>query len=113
MNNVIVIPTFLLMTLLGAVGSYYLKCATGEAGGLMKIVASKWFKLGGALYFISAILNVYLLRFIPYVLFLPLTSITYVWSMVLAKFFLKERISVLKIAGIVVIFCGIVCIVLP
>ena len=113
MSKFYVAAAFILMTLLGAMGSYYLKCATGRSSGLVRLAMSKWFMLGGVLYFVSALLNIYLLRFIPYVVFLPLTAITYVWSMLLARVFLRERITAFKVVGIVTIFCGIVCLVLP
>jgi len=103
-----IILLFLLMTLLGAGGSLLLKIGSGK----LKMNFSIFFNFpiigGGLLYFLSALLNVYLLKFIPYIVFLPLTAITYCWSMLLAKSFLGEKITLLKCFSVLLIFIGII-----
>ncbi|MBE6404648.1 MAG: multidrug transporter [Lentisphaerae bacterium] len=102
-----IVLLFLLMTLLGAGGSLLLKIG----GKNLKISLSLFFNValmcGGFLYFLSALLNIYLLKFIPYTIFLPLTAITYCWSMLLAKLYLKEVITWQKICGMILIISGI------
>lgn len=49
--------------------------------------------IGGALYLVSALLNIYVLRYLDYSVVLPLTSVTYIWTMVISYFILKEKIS--------------------
>ena len=80
------------MTLLGAVASYYLKRASG-AGGLRALLACRALYAGAALYLLSALMNVYVLRYLDYSVALPLTSLTYVWTMLLSRRLLGERIA--------------------
>ena len=105
--NVKIVLLFLLMTLLGALGSLLLKIGGKE----LKIsfdIFRNYALIGGAFfYFLSALLNIYLLKFIPYTIFLPLTAVTYCGSMLLAKQFLQEKITWQKICGVCLIFIGI------
>ena len=66
----------IIMTILGACGSFYLKKAS-DAKKIKILVITPAFYLGGLLYLISAILNIYILKFLDYSVVLPLTSITY------------------------------------
>ncbi len=68
--------------------------------------------IGGSLYLLSAILNVILLRYLDYSVVLPLTSLTYLWTILLAYIFFKEEISKSKILGIMAIIFGVILIVL-
>ncbi|MFR2167688.1 MAG: hypothetical protein ACLS5W_07540 [Coprococcus sp.] len=45
------------------------------------------------MYLVSALLNIYVLRYLDYSVVLPLTSVTYIWTMVISYFILKEKIS--------------------
>lgn len=94
------------MTLLGAFGALYLKKATSVARSLFGLFKVWQFYLGGFLYFASAVLNIYLLRYLDYSVVLPLTSITYIWTLLIARFDLKEQISKYQILGIVCIIAG-------
>lgn len=111
MSNWILIPAFMLMTLLGAVGSLGLKKGAASARGLLSLVFNVWFIGGGLLYFISALLDIWLLKYLPYVLVLPLTSMTYCWSTALAGLVLKERITKTKMFGMLLLICGMVLLV--
>lgn len=106
MNRAVLCAIFALMTFLGALGSLGLKKGSSQGSGLVSLVFNKWFISGGMLYFISALLDIWLLKYIPYVVVLPLTSLTYCWSMILASFVLKERVSILKILGLALIIIG-------
>jgi uncharacterized membrane protein len=46
------------------------------------------------------------LRFMEYSVVLPLTSITYIWTMLVSYLFLKEKITARKIAGVCLIVIG-------
>ena len=100
------------MTLLGAFGALYLKKAANNAKSLIGLCRVWQFYLGGFLYFASAILNIYLLRYLDYSVVLPLTSITYIWTLLIARVSLKEQISRYQIAGILCIAAGAVMIAL-
>ena len=62
--------------------------------------------IGGFLYVSSAVLNIWLLKILDYSVILPLTSLTYIWTMILSYFILKEKITVKKIAGVCLILVG-------
>ena len=66
--------------------------------------------IGGALYLFAAVLNIYVLRYLDYSTVLSLNSLTYVWTMILSYFILKEKISIQKAAGAVGIVIGAVLI---
>ena len=95
----------LLMTLSGAVGSLFLKKAS-EENGIMEMIKNKNIYIGAGFYLISAVLNIYILQFLEYSVVLPLTSMTYIWTMMLAYFVLKEKITEKKIWGIILILIG-------
>lgn len=108
MSKVILSLIILVMTILGATASYFLKKASAEKG-IAAMLKKYNIYLGGILYVIAALLNVYVLRFMDYSVVLPLTSITYIWTMLIAYWFLKERITRRKIVGVFCIVVG-VCI---
>lgn len=94
----------ILMTLMGSFGSLFLKKSTQIN---KNIFCNKYFYIGGILYFLSAILNIYLLKKFNYSTLLPLTSLTYLWSIILAKIYLKEYLSSKKIIGLCILMLGI------
>ena len=99
----------LIMTLLGSVASLFLKSASGSANiiGMLKNVN---LYIGGFLYLSSAILNIVVLRYLDYSVVLPLTSITYIWTMFFSYMVLKENITKKKLGGVVMIIVGAVVI---
>ncbi len=98
-----------IMTLLGAIASLFLKKASSSKS-ILDLIKNKNIYIGGFLYLSSAILNIYLLKFLDYSVVLPMTSITYIWTMILSYFILKEKISKKKIIGVISIIIGVVCI---
>ena len=99
------------MTLLGAVASLFLKKASSSKS-IFDLIKNKNIYIGGFLYLSSAILNIYLLKFLNYSVVLPMTSITYIWTMILSYYILKEKISRKKIIGVISIILGVMCIAL-
>ena len=95
----------LVMTMLGAVASLFLKKASGS-NSLIDMLKNINLYIGGFLYVSSAVLNIWLLKILDYSVILPLTSLTYIWTMVLSYFILKEKITVKKIAGVCLILVG-------
>ena len=93
------------MTLCGAVASLFFKRASGTED-ILKMFLNINLYIGGGLYLISAVLNVYILRYLDYSVVLPLTSITYIWTMVLSYMILKEKITMKKMAGVALILVG-------
>ncbi|GGJ00857.1 permease [Paenibacillus hunanensis] len=96
---------FLGMTLFGAFGGFSFKRLSDYPIGFNKGFLL-FFMLGGSLYFLGAIFNIILLRYLPYTLVYPLSSITYVWTTILAYFLLAEKMTLRKIVGILLIIMG-------
>lgn len=97
---------FVVMTLLGAFAGLYLKKASSTVS-LIDLLKEHYIYVGGGLYFLSALLNVYLLKYISLSIILPLTSVTYIWTMIISNRFLDEKLSFKKIIGIFTIIIGV------
>ena len=100
-----VYAVLLVMTLMGSVASLFLKKASGTKGfvGMLKNVN---LYVGGGLYVLSALLNIWVLRILDYSVVLPLTSLTYMWTIFMSRAFLKEKITKRKILGVILIIAG-------
>jgi drug/metabolite transporter (DMT)-like permease len=95
------------MTMIGSVAALFLKRASGFTS-VFNLAQDKNLYIGAALYIVSAILNIYILRFLDYGRVLPLTSVTYIWTLLLSRFILKEKLTARKIiciGGIVLGSC--------
>ncbi|MNC04357.1 4-amino-4-deoxy-L-arabinose-phosphoundecaprenol flippase subunit ArnE [compost metagenome] len=101
----------LCMTLFGAMGGLFFKRSSNFSIGINKLFITNLF-IGGCFYLIGALLNIIVLKELPYMVVYPLTSVTYIWTMIIAKFFLNERISFKRIAGVVFIIVGAVLLVI-
>lgn len=95
----------LIMTMIGAVASLFLKKASGSSG-FVEMLKNVNLYIGGFLYITSAVLNIWLLKILDYSVILPLTSLTYIWTMVLSYFILKEKITLKKMVGVCLILIG-------
>ncbi|WP_041966051.1 EamA family transporter [Mesobacillus selenatarsenatis] len=94
-----------LMTILGALGGFCFKLAT--AG--QKLISTKFvvmFSLGGLLYLTAAIINIYVLKLLPYTVVFPLTSITYIWTLIISSKWLDEKVTKKKMIGVLSILLG-------
>lgn len=105
MNNIILIITILTLTLFGAFGGFFFKKST-DCTSILEICKSKYLYIGCSFYVIGALLNIIVLKYLPYSVVLPLTSITYFWTLILSYFFLNEKITKFKILGIIMILIG-------
>lgn len=95
----------LIMTYLGAQASVFLKKASAQIT-LIDLLKSINLYIGGFLYLIAACMNIYVLRFIEYSKVLPLTSLTYIWTLLLSYLVFKEKISKAKLSGVFLIIAG-------
>lgn len=98
---------FLPMTLMGAFAGYFFKKASARIGGLKEMLTNPYLYAGGFLYLIAALLNIYVLRILPYSLTMPLTAITYIWTMLVSYFLLGEKIGARKLGGVAMILAGV------
>jgi len=95
------------MGLTSSVASFFLKKATANGVKITMLLRTPYLYLGGGLYVLAALMNLYLLRKLPYSLVVPLGSLTYVWTMLLSWRLLGERISKQKVLGIGLILVGV------
>lgn len=93
------------MTLIGSIASLFLKKASSSET-IIKLLKNKNIYIGGLLYLLSAVLNIYVLKYLDYSVVLPLTSITYIWTLIISYKLLKEKISTKKIIGVCCILIG-------
>lgn len=94
-----------IMTMIGAVASLFLKKAS-DSNSLKELIKNIYLYIGGFLYITGAFLNIWLLTVLDYSVTLPMTSLTYIWTMAISYFILKEKISVKKIFGVCLILLG-------
>ena len=99
----------IVMTIIGSVASFYLK-KSSSVSDTRNIIFNKCIYIG--LYFLASLLNIFVLRHLDYSVVLPLTSITYIWTMIISRYKLNEIITIKKIIGIGAILIGAVCVVL-
>lgn len=97
--------SLILMTIIGAFAGYCLKKASNDKNW-RTVLLQPWLYGGGALYLIAAWINVIVLKYLQYSVVLPLTSITYVWTLIISHYFLHEHIGREKIIGVVLIMLG-------
>lgn len=97
----------LLMGFFASLASFFLKRSTARGLNIQKLMFSPYFYLGGGLYVLSALLNLYLLKQLPYSVVIPLGALTYVWTMFIAHKFLEETITKQKVAGVLLILAGV------
>lgn len=113
MSRIILIITLVIMTLMGAFAGLCLKKASAELEhSLFAILKNYNLYLGGFLYVVSAILNIFLLSKLNYSIVLPLTSITYIWTLILSWAILKEKVTKKKINGTILIIIGAILLVM-
>lgn len=93
-----------IMTIIGAIASFFLKKASGFK--MIEALKNKNLYIGSMLYGVSAIMNIWILRYIDYSVVLPLTSITYVWTIILSARYLHEIVTKRKILGVSFIVIG-------
>lgn len=98
----------LLLTFLGAIGSYNFKLATNRSTSIPRILLRKELYIGSVFYLASILMYIISLRTFDLSVLLPQTAITYIWSMALSFILLKEKITSKKIAGAMLIFMGFV-----
>lgn len=108
----IVILILLVSTLTGSIGALVLKAGMGRITKLTfgACVKSGLIWGGVLLYIVSAVSNIFLYKYLPYSIGFPMTSLTYVWTVILSYFVFKEKISCLKVIAIVCIIAGVIII---
>ena len=96
----------LAMTLIGALGAFFLKQGMDRVAGLGSLLRTPQLYAGSACYLTGALFNILLLRHLDYSVLYPMTALTYVWSMGLSAALLGERLTGRKLAGVAAILAG-------
>ena len=114
MNWLIIIFWLLVTTISGSAGALFLKRAMNSIEKLSAkaIFTSPWVYLGTFLYILSAVTNIVLFFYVDYSIGFPMTSLTYVWTVFFSYWVFKERITLLKVLGILLIIGGVIVIAL-
>lgn len=109
MNIFILIVMIFVMTFSGSMGAFFLKKGTSKMQKLsiLGMLRTPELYAGGVLYVLGACTNIVLLRSMPYTVVYPMTSLTYVWTMFVSAFLLKEKITRNKVLAVVCIASGI------
>jgi len=102
-----ILLALLLMGFLASVASFFLKKSTVNGLSIRKLLFSPYLYLGGFLYVFAALLNIYLLKVLPYSVVVPLGALTYVWTLLISYRFLGETVGKYKVMGIVAILLGV------
>ncbi len=110
MNKIVIVIAIIASAFIASFASFFLKKSSPAEGSKLKILLSPFFYLGGILYIISASISIFLLQYLPYAIVMPLGSLTYIVTMFLSLKLLDEKITVRKIAGMLVIIAGVVMI---
>lgn len=97
------------MSLVAAVASLFFKKASSSKG-ILGMFNNITLYIGGVLYVLAALLNIYILKYLDYSVVMPLGSITYVWTMILSASVLGENISKKNIVGVACIIVGAICV---
>ena len=91
----------LIMTILGAWGSYCFKKASANKNWLNLNIC-----LGCFLYTSGMIVNILALTYYDYTIVFPLTSLTYIWSFILGVKLLHEKFNAYNLCGVCLIIGG-------
>lgn len=87
------------MTLCGAIGGAGLK-AYADSRNRLHVLGGLGF------YGVGALLNILLLRFLPLTVVLPANALTYVWTLLIARWVFKENVGPLRWVGVACIMGG-------
>lgn len=101
----------LCMTFMGSAASIFFKRASGS-DGLLKILCNANLYIGGMIYLAASVLNILVLRYLDYSVVLPVSSVTYIWTMLLSYVVLNESVTKKKVLGVLCIVAGAVCVAL-
>lgn len=93
-------------TLLGSLGALFFKRASEKIKDLKSLILNIDLYIGGIFYVLGALLNIVLLKVLPYSIVPPLMSFTYVWTVIISKIVLKEKIRKTQIVGVVLLILG-------
>ena len=109
MTGVSEIILVLIASFIGAFGAlFFKKCSGMFSLNLIKQLRNKYLIVGGVLYILATAFFVWALKTGELTILYPLVSTTYIWVAIFSVKFLKERMNIWKILGILAIMVGVV-----
>ena len=88
-------------------GAFFFKRSTSRLSlNPMVMLKNGYFVAGVAVYLVSAVLSVISFRGGELTVLVPLASLNYIWTAVLAQYYLGEKMNFWKWTGIALIFIG-------
>ncbi len=98
------------MTVSGTFGALFFKRAISRQAGvnIIKLALTPSLYIGGLFYVLGASTNIILLRFMDYSVIYPMTSLTYIWTLIVSYLMLGEKITRDKLFAIFFIVAGVV-----
>ncbi|MGX7245310.1 EamA family transporter [Enterococcus quebecensis] len=108
-DYVAILTILVITTFSGSVGALALKKGMNDLPqlSLNLVLKNGWIYLGSFLYLLSAVTNITLLKFLDYSIAFPMTSLTYVWTVIISYFVFKEKLSIRKILAVILIIVGV------
>lgn len=106
MNNFIVITIMIISSIIGAIGGILLKKASSELKLNIKSLFNYKLDLGLSLYFIAVLAFIWLLKTVNLNILYPMTSLTYIFVILLSSWLLKEKMNKYKWLAIILIITG-------
>ena len=107
MINSIEFLMIIIMTWFGALGGMFFKKSSSKSNKI-----NSYLLIGVTLYGIGALLNIFLLRYIPLTILFPCNALTYIWTTLIGKYVFKESINKYNILGLTLIAVGLYFLVL-
>nr|WP_261764454.1 EamA family transporter [Paenibacillus xylanexedens] len=99
------IAVLIVMTLCGAMGGAGLKFYATSRKRLHVLIGLGFYGTG-------ALLNIVLLKFLPLTVVLPANALTYVWTLIIARWAFKEMVGPMRWIGVICIMGGLCLLVL-
>jgi drug/metabolite transporter (DMT)-like permease len=106
MTNSLNLLLLLAMTVAGSLGSLCFRLFSFRRRLVILL-------LGFGLYGAGALLNIYLLKVLPYTVVLPANAITFIWVILLSRAIFKEHIGLFKWMGTAFIIVGLLLLIVP
>ncbi|MGK0551395.1 EamA family transporter [Enterococcus faecalis] len=109
MNELRILMLLLLTTFTGSAGALALKKGMNvlPVFSLKYLLVNVWLYLGSLLYIFSAITNIWLFAYLDYSIAFPMTSLTYIWTVIISYFIFKEQLTLRKFLAIGLIILGV------
>lgn len=110
MNIWILSLMIFIMTISGTFGALFFKRAISKQQGLnlFRLALTPSLYIGGVCYVLGASTNIILLRYMDYSVIYPMTSLTYIWTMIVSYLVLGEKITREKVFAVLFIVAGVV-----